>query len=73
MSNSKVTINEGSSRIPNHSTINGLIDLLTEAQDLELVVAHSPEYVLLTDRDSKVFYRFDKTENGYLLTMSEND
>lgn len=73
MSNSKLTINAGSSKIPSHSTINGLIDLLTTAQDLELVVAHSPEYVLLTDTDSKVFYRFDKTENGYLLTMSEND
>lgn len=72
MSNSKLTINEGSSKIPNHPTINGLIDLLTEAQDLELVVAHSPKYVLLTNNDSKVFYRFDKTEDGYLLTISDN-
>jgi len=71
MSDNTVKVSTGKSQIPNHPMINGLVDLLRDSTDL--VVGHSTEYVLLTDQNTKVFYRFDKTENGYLLTVTNNE
>jgi hypothetical protein len=70
MSKNNVNISTGKSQIPQHPILNGLVDLIKDSGDL--VVGHTTEYVLLTDQDTKVFYRFDKTEDGYVLTIQNN-
>ena len=50
--------------------INSLINLIYNSNNL--VVGHCEDYVLLTDEDTKTFYRFDKTDEGYILTQGEN-
>jgi len=68
MPSNNVKIKSGNSQIEDHPMINGLVDLLASSKDL--AIGHAPEYVLLTDTNAEVFYRFDKTENGYLLTVT---
>lgn len=65
-----VVADRNTSNIPNHPMINSLIDLIYNSNDL--VVGHSGDYVLLTDENAKTFYRFDKTDEGYILTQGEN-
>ncbi|WP_151812449.1 hypothetical protein [Acinetobacter bereziniae] len=71
MSKNNVKISNGKSSIPNHPIINGLVDLIQGPGDL--VIGHSTTYVLFTDQNTKVFYRFDKTEDGYILTVSNKE
>ena len=71
MPNNNVKIKSGKSQIKDHPMLNGLVDLLSSSKDL--AIGHAPEYVLLTDENAEVFYRFDKTENGYLLTITDSN
>lgn len=71
MTDNKVVVTDRkTSTIPQHPIINGLIDLINNSNDF--VVGHCENYVLLTDGNTKTFYRFDKTDEGYILTQTEN-
>ena len=71
MPDNKVVVGDrNTSKIPKHPMINSLINLIYNSNNL--VVGHCEDYVLLTDEDTKTFYRFDKTDEGYILTQGEN-
>lgn len=71
MTTNNVKVSMGKSQIKDHPMLNGLVDLIRDSGDL--VIGHSEEYVLLTDSNTQLFYRFDKTENGYNLTVTTNN
>lgn len=58
----------GSPILSGHPILDGLVELLSNQGDLELIVADGQSYVIFAPMKGGKAYKFTEVENGYLLT-----